>query len=155
MIAFKRILVPTDFSETSGVALVYGKALAGQFGASLHVLHVLDDALLTAYVSEAFSPSLLRLRDEVEKDTRARLGTILTDEERRRFRAVVVLRNGEASTEIVGYAAGQQIHLIVMGTHGRGGVPHILLGSVAEQVVRRGPCPVLTVRHPERAAPAP
>ena len=149
MITLKRVLVPTDFSGTSDAALTYGKALAGQFGASLHLLHVLDDSLLTAYASEAFSASLLRLRDEVEQDTRARLGAVLSVEERRTFGAVVVLRRGEASAEIVGYASEQQIDLIVMGTHGRGPVSHMLLGSVAELVVRRSPCPVLTVRHPE------
>jgi nucleotide-binding universal stress UspA family protein len=148
MMLFSRILVPADFSAPSEAALAYAKVLAGQFGSTLHVLHVVDDSLLTAYTSEAFSPSLLKLRDEIETDTRERLGAVLSEDERRRFRAVVALRRGQAAAEIVDYAAGEQIDLIVMGTHGRGPVSHMFLGSVAELVVRRGPCPVLTVRQP-------
>ena len=148
-IALKRILVPTDFSETSDVALTYGKALAERFGAALHVLHVIDDTLLTAYASEAFGTSLFAMRDEIEKDSRARLEGVFDTQETQKLGGVAVLRTGQAFAEIVRYALEERIDLIVMGTHGRGPVSHMLLGSVAEKIVRRGPCPVLTVRHSE------
>ena len=149
MLALERILVPVDFSETSELALTYGMALAAQFGASLHVLHVLDDSLLAFYTSEALGMSLLDIRNELEKDATTRLAAILTEEDRQRLRAVVALRMGQASSEIIRYATEERIDLIAMGTHGRGPVSHMLMGSVAEKVVRRGVCPVLTIKHPE------
>ncbi len=146
MITLKTILVPTDFSEASESALSYGKAMAGAFGSALHLVHVMEDLLAHAWAAEVYVASMPQLRDEIEKESRQRLAAMLTDEERRQYRIETALLAGNPFVEIVRYAKAQDVDLIVMGTHGRGPIAHMLLGSVAEKVVRKSPCPVLTVR---------
>jgi nucleotide-binding universal stress UspA family protein len=152
MIVLKRLLVPTDFSEPSAIALHYAKAFAQNFHASLHILHVIEEKTL-AYgelISGALPPlDLPHILEQIEKGVRDRLDQVLTEAERERFQAELVTVVGSPFLEIVRYAKAQDIDLIVMGTHGRGPVAHLLMGSVAERVVRKAPCPVLTVRHPE------
>ena len=147
MLTLKTVLVPTDFSDASESALRYGKAMALAFGASLHVVHVMEDLLAHAWAAEVYVASMPQLRDEIEKESRQRLGTLLTDGERTELRAETALLAGNPFLEIVRYAKAHNIDLIVMGTHGRGPIAHMLLGSVAEKVVRKSPCPVLTVRE--------
>jgi nucleotide-binding universal stress UspA family protein len=147
MLTLKTVLVPTDFSDASESALRYGKAMARAFGASLHVVHVMEDLLAHAWAAEVYVASMPQLRDEIEKESRQRLGTLLTDAELKELRAETALLAGNPFLEIVRYAKAHNIDLIVMGTHGRGPIAHMLLGSVAEKVVRKSPCPVLTVRE--------
>ncbi len=147
MIALKKILVASDFSKPSDIALKYGKGLAEAFGASLHVLHVMEDVVAHAWAAEVYVASLPGLHEEMEKAARERLGQVLTADEREKFRAEVVLRTGTAFVEIIGYAKSENADLIILGTHGRGAIAHMMLGSVAEKVVRKAPCPVLTVRE--------
>jgi nucleotide-binding universal stress UspA family protein len=147
MLALKTVLVPTDFSDASESALRYGKAMAEKFGATLHVVHVMEDLLAHAWAAEVYVSSMPQLRDEIEKESRLRLGALLTDGERKAFRAETALLAGNPFLEIIRYAKTHGVDLIVMGTHGRGPIAHMLLGSVAEKVVRKSPCPVLTVRE--------
>jgi nucleotide-binding universal stress UspA family protein len=147
MLALKTVLVPTDFSDASESALRYGKAMAEAFGASLHVVHVMEDLLAHAWAAEVYVSSMPQLRDEIEKESRQRLETVLGEGERARFRAETALLAGNPFLEIIRYAKAHDVDLIVMGTHGRGPIAHMLLGSVAEKVVRKSPCPVLTVRE--------
>jgi len=147
MLTLKTVLVPTDFSDASESALRYGKAMARAFGASLHVVHVMEDLLAHAWAAEVYVASMPQLRDEIEKESRQRLGTLLADGELKELRAETALLAGNPFLEIVRYAKAHNIDLIVMGTHGRGPIAHMLLGSVAEKVVRKSPCPVLTVRE--------
>jgi universal stress protein A len=147
MLTLKTVLVPTDFSDASESALRYGKAMAGAFGASLHVVHVMEDLLAHAWAAEVYVASMPQLRDEIEKESRQRLGALLTEEDRRTYRVETALLAGNPFLEIIRYAKAHDINLIVMGTHGRGPIAHMLLGSVAEKVVRKSPCPVLTVRE--------
>jgi nucleotide-binding universal stress UspA family protein len=149
MIALKKILVPTDFSNASEAALAYGKAMAETFKAALHVLHVIEDPFVHGWTSEGYVAALPSFRAEMEKSAREHLDSMLTEEERKQLQAELVTKLGSPFVEIVRYAKNESIDLIVMGTHGRGPVAHMLLGSVAEKVVRKAPCPVLTVRHPE------
>jgi nucleotide-binding universal stress UspA family protein len=151
MIDLRSILLPTDFSEPSAIAGKYAKAMAENFHAQLHVLHVIEEsALIYPLVGyEGTLPPLPQLRDDVEKEVRGRLDRLLSAEEQQAFRAQLALRTGSPFVEIVRYAKEEKIDLIVMGTHGRGPIAHMLMGSVAEKVVRKAPCPVLTVRHPE------
>jgi nucleotide-binding universal stress UspA family protein len=121
--------------------------MAEKFGASLHVVHVMEDLLAHAWAAEVYVSSMPQLRDEIEKESRLRLGALLTDGERKAFRAETALLAGNPFLEIIRYAKTHGIDLIVMGTHGRGPIAHMLLGSVAEKVVRKSPCPVLTVRE--------
>ncbi len=150
MVNLKQILVPTDFSTPSGSALVYAKALAQTFGASLHLLHVVEDAVVYPWaLPEGLLPMTQPAWGEIEANVREQLDKLLTDSEQRLYRAQRITVPGSPFVEIVRYAKQHSIDLIVLGTHGRGPIEHMLLGSVAEKVVRKAPCPVLTVRHPE------
>jgi nucleotide-binding universal stress UspA family protein len=151
VISIKKVLVPTDFSPPSEIAIRYGKAFAQSFNAALHVLHVVEEAVLDYYswTAPASSPVLLGVREEMERSARDQLASILSDDERTAFRGTLVSIIGSPFVEIVRYAKAEDIDLIVIGTHGRGPIAHMLMGSVAEKVVRKAPCPVLTVRPEE------
>lgn len=150
MIALKNVLVATDFGEPAEMALRYGRELARTFGAKLHVLHVVQD--LGIYLSaQEYATSVGRLQVEVEESARARAHRLVSDEDRQVLRAeVTVVTNMSAAQAIVSYARDRQIDLVIAGTHGRGKVAKLIIGSVAEKVARTAPCPVLVVRHPER-----
>ena len=154
MIALKNIIVATDFSAPSIVALNYGRDMARAYGARLHVLHVVDD-LLTRY-----SPEAGLISDDLQKDLEKMawrdLEAQITEGDRRTLTVIpAVETNVGAASGIVDYATQHAIDLIVTGTHGRGAVKHLLMGSVAERVVRIAPCPVLTVHAGEREFIAP
>ena len=150
MLALKNILVATDFSEASDAALTYGRTMARTFGATLHVLHVADNVYLRAFGAEAYVPAVPDLQTEVNEAARKQLDELLIDSDGSGPVTRKVLRTSNAPAAVItDYAASERIDLIVVGTHGRGGVAHLLMGSVAERVVRTAPCPVLTVRHPE------
>lgn len=149
MIALKRILVPTDFGDASEAALGYAKALADAFSSSLHLLHVTEDLISPTWATDAYAASLPGIYEEIERQGRERLEQVLSPDERERYRAELVQLSGSPFVEIIRYAREAQADLIVLGTHGRGAIAHMLLGSVAERVVRKAPCPVLTVRPAE------
>jgi universal stress protein A len=144
MIALTKILVPHDFSDTSEVAVRYAIALAHNFGAQLYLLHVSDRAKF-----EMATEFPLGLDGTLDDAVRERLLKILTPREQIEFKPSFEFRTGAPAAEIVKYAREADVDLIVMGTHGRGFVAHVVLGSVAEKVVRTAPCPVLTVRNPQ------
>lgn len=149
---FSRILVPTDFSETSDAALTYAKALAEKLGASIHLLHVFADPYAMAtYAPEVYAPLPPEVRERALHDIQQRLDERLDAGEQQRFRGTTEIVTGLTAKQIVGYATDRGMDLIVMGTHGRRGVAHMLLGSVAEHVVRTAQCPVLTVREAPHA----
>jgi nucleotide-binding universal stress UspA family protein len=157
MTAPKTILVPTDFSDTAHAALAYAKMLADAFGSALHVVHVAQYRLTTAPLMEpspAAAELLSQVRDEIDRDARRRLNAQLTEPEQKKFRARTELRWGAPAVEIEDYARRHETDLIAMGTHGRGMVAGVLLGSVADKLLRRAPCPVLVVRPAASAADA-
>lgn len=149
MIDLRRILVPTDFSKHSDVALTYAAALAEKFGAELFLLNVVQDLALFIPDAVAVAPPiavpveqfLAAAREALERVALATdLGSLTVHRE---------VREGTPFYEIIRFAKERQVDLIVMGTHGHTGLTHVLLGSVTEKVVRKAPCPVLTVRNPE------
>jgi nucleotide-binding universal stress UspA family protein len=141
VIALKNVLVSTDFSPPSDVALVYGRALARSFGASLHVLHIAENQFLRATFADKASLDAAHVRW---------LDELLTADDRETLRARAVVEVSDSpAVAIVEYARRETIDLIVMGTQGRSAVSQLLVGSVTERVMRTAPCPVLTVRHPE------
>ena len=147
MINLKRILVPTDFSECSDAAVRYGLELARKFGATVHLLHVIQDPATQPWAAEGYVVPVLEALEEWQKDAQKRLEASIPEADR--AKAIVWCVIASPFPEILRYATANDIDLIVMGTHGRGGVSHMVLGSIAEKVVRRAPCPVLTVRYPQ------
>jgi nucleotide-binding universal stress UspA family protein len=144
MIALKRILVPHDYSETSAASVTYAADLARRFGAALYFLHVGEAQRVNDYLESELGLDGVAAESVREQVLHAvRPGDLFAPD------AQFFERAGNAATEIVKFSAEHTIDLIVMGTHGRGLVGHVVLGSVAEKVVRTAPCPVLTVRHLE------
>src|SRR5438876_434250 len=144
MIDLKRILVPIDFSETSKAALKYGVELARQFTARLYLLHVPEAPVEWPGANYTFGG-----QETMQNAASDALSHLLTDIERRELHPECAVRLGTPSSEIVRYAEEHEIDVVVMGTHGRTGVAGVLIGSVAERVVRTAPCPVLTVHRRE------
>jgi nucleotide-binding universal stress UspA family protein len=153
MAKIRRILVPTDFSAASDAALVFARDLAGQFGASLELLHVFEDPFLSgAFVGDGTVMMPADLRQALETAAREQLASRHTAHAGSLPGSSAELVLGSAAKGIVERAAETHADLIVMGTHGRSGLGHLLIGSVAERVVRTARVPVLTVPDPERLA---
>jgi nucleotide-binding universal stress UspA family protein len=147
MIKLERILVPTDFSEFSQPALLYGCAMAARFDAELHLLHVVPDpAMLIPELAQFSAESLQTQTNKLLDSAREQLNAMPGGDWVPSKPVVREVRIGPAFMEIVDYAEKQNIDLLVIGTHGRSGFMHLLMGSVAERVVRKSPCPVLTVK---------
>lgn len=150
MIAMKNILVATDFGEAADNALTYGRELATKFDATLHVLHVAENVYITAFGAETYASFAPDLQRDIEQNAQRRLHDAVLDSDGSGPRTIpVVMTSSSPAFAIIDYAREHDIDLIIMGTHGRGALGHILMGSVAERVVRLAPCPVLTIRQPE------
>jgi len=146
VVEIRKILAPTDFSAHAENAVRYACGLAERLGAELHLLHVLS-AIIPTGPDPLFAPVLLPdSYHESELHARAALETLL-DPSWGSPRSVAVAVRWESPVEgIVDYAREAAIDLVVIATHGRTGLSHVLLGSVAERIVREAPCPVLTIR---------
>ena len=144
-----RVLVPTDFSETSDAALDFARVIADTFGASLHLVHVFEDPFVAGAFAESYAALPPDMRTSLIEEATTRLNQRLSEADRSHFRGTTEVVGGTGASTIVEYARTHNIDLIVMGTHGRTGVVHALMGSVAERVVRTAPCPVLTI-HTEQ-----
>ena len=149
MIDLHRILVPTDFSKHSQNALKYAAAFAEKFGAELYLLHVVQD--LALFIPEAVSvaPPMAPPVEQMTAAVREALDRVVTENGLGGYTVHREVREGTPFYEIIQTAKEKDVDLIIMGTHGHSGLAHVLLGSVTEKVVRKAPCPVLTVRHPE------
>jgi len=148
MITIKTILVPTDFSELSKVALPYAVDLAKKYGAKIVIFHVFDEELLSPIFFEAGGKAeeyFNRLRNDFDSAVEQFLDGIDTGD----LEIESHLANGSPFVEILRYVKENGVDLVVMGTHGRSGVAHAFLGSVTEKVMRKSPAPVMIVRHPE------
>lgn len=137
---FKHVLVATDFRECSGTAVEYAVDIANHYGASLTVVHAFELPYGYAVLDVA------ELMNGLEDAARAQLAEALDKVKQRVPGATGIVRCGAPWEEILAVARQQGADLVVVGTHGRKGLPHALLGSVAEKVVRLSPVPVLTVR---------
>lgn len=144
-IQLQRILLPTDFSNCSAAATKYACELATRFDAELHLLHTLESHLASV---PDFGMGLALPRSVTESTAAAEksLAGVLDPKWSAGRKVIHAVVEGSPKTEIVRYAHKENIDLIVLATHGRTGLSHMLMGSVAESVVRTSPCPVLTVR---------
>lgn len=147
MLTIKKVLFPTDFSEFAREAEHYACELARQHSAELHLLTVVE-ALLPVTPLPSGAPMTIGGIDPVEMPRHAlrALEAYPDSQWGHGLKIVRVVRSGSPFVEIIRYAREQDIDLIVIGTHGRTGLKHVLMGSVAERVVRKASCPVLTVR---------
>jgi nucleotide-binding universal stress UspA family protein len=146
MLPIRTILHPTDFSAESHSAFEVASSLARDYKAKLLLLHVVPPP-------RVYAPDGIAVPFPVEEPANARANldqlkpadaTIAVERE---------VREGDAATEILKFAEEKQVDLIVMGTHGTSGLTRLLVGSVAESVLRKAPCPVLTVRGRFRVSP--
>jgi nucleotide-binding universal stress UspA family protein len=142
------ILCPVDFSEGSEHALRYATAFASAYDATLVLLHVVELPFLPSY-STAGVPDLSLPVEQIQEECESRLQDLVEEQKKvyPRIEGRVVV--GAPFVEIIRQARESNVDLLVVGTHGRTGLKHMLIGSVAEKVVRKAPCPVLTVKHPE------
>ena len=147
MAPIRTILHPTDFSGPADLAFGVACALARDFGARLVVLHVVEFPANVYPEATRHEDPALRHPALWDKVRRLRPPSPAAAVEYR-------LADGDAAAEVVRAAGETGSDLIVMGTHGRSGLKHLLMGSVAEQVVRKAPCPVLTVKAPSPPAAA-
>lgn len=148
MLEIKAILAPTDFSRHATDAVRHACGLAERFQATLHLLHVLPDVIVPVGPDPGLVTSLPpEYYAETEAQSREALGKVLDPAWGAPARTVTEVRWGDPVEEIVAYAAEMAIGMIVIATHGRTGLSHVLLGSVAERIVRESPCPVLTIRE--------
>ena len=147
MIRIERILHPTDFSEPAKQALKYAQALCERFDADLHTLHVLPSSVAVPLSPGSFvPPALPEAQQRYRQEAAELLAALVSSDWEKKHPVHRITRDGAPFVCIIEYAREADIDLIVLGTHGRTGLPHMLLGSVAEKVVRKAPCPVLTVR---------
>lgn len=148
MLEIRTILVPTDFSRHSEGALRYACDLAERMGATLQLLHVLTEVMPVGpdpMLAPVLPPEYFR---ETEAASREALHKLLDPAWGKPAAVESAVRWGSPVDVIVEHAATQGVDLIVIATHGRTGLSHVLLGSVAERIIREAPCPVLTVRDP-------
>ena len=144
------ILVPVDFSPHAEYAFTYATTLAERFGAKLVLLYVVDDSFVTGgWSSEIYVPNVPELMENLIADADRRLATLKASAAALGLTAETAVIRGRPAHAIVEHAKNGGFDLIVMGTHGRTGVSHVVMGSVAERVLRKAPCPVLTVRGTE------
>lgn len=147
-VQLRRILFPTDFSEPARQAQQYAIALAERFECELHLLHVVPQVMIPLpEAGTSWTVPEADQRQQVE-DAQRRLIEELEATHQKNRNLVQVVKVGYAVEEIVNYAKDEDIDLIVIGTHGHTGFAHLLMGSVAEKIVRLATCPVLTV-HPK------
>lgn len=144
-IRLQRILLPTDFSEYSSTATKYACELATKFDAELHLLHTLEIHPITT-PDFGMGLALPRYMEESRALAEKSIAALIDPQWAAGRKVITVIREGSPRGEIVRYAREQDIDLIVITTHGRSGLAHVLIGSVAESIVRTAPCPVLTVR---------
>ena len=145
---FKKILFPTDFSVASDYAMSYAISMAKRYKAKFFLLHVVD----TTYdISGFYIPhiSAEKLMQEMEDAAEKKLNNISSAISRRIKAREIVVKSGIPHKEILKFAKDKGVDMIIMGTHGKAGLDHLLFGSTTERVLRQASCPVLTIRPPK------
>lgn len=148
VISLKKILVPIDFSGYSKNALKYAVPFAKQFDAEILLLYVVEPTIYPADFSFG-QIGLPGIEEEVRKRGTEELAKLAKDEISDVVKSRTRVETGKAFTEIIRVAKEEEIDLIIIATHGHTGIEHAIFGSTAEKVVRKAPCPVLSIRTPE------
>jgi nucleotide-binding universal stress UspA family protein len=146
-VGFKRIIVPIDLSDCSRIALEYAVATAKAHSSKLTILHVYERSFVEPYVKAANSEEEAdEIMKEIERVNKTKYDEFLKTVDLSGVEYEKLLKKGIPETDIVEIAMEQQANLIVMGTHGRSGIKHILIGSTAEEVVRAVHCDIIIVK---------
>ena len=148
MIHLKRLLVPTDFSESARHALKYGISFAEEYGSELLLLHVVEP-IAVGYASDLFPVPMAEAFREISTYARAELAKLAEEVRGRGIAVRESVVQGKPAAEIIRVAREENVDMIVLGTHGKGVLDQALFGSTTERVVRKAPCPVLTCRPAE------
>ena len=146
MFEIRSILAPSDFSAHSERAVRYACGLAERLGSELHLVHILSDVIPTGPDPLLMPVMPPEYYEENEERARETLGRLLDPAWGSPRSVVTAVRWGSPVETIVAYAEDLGVDLLVIATHGRTGLSHVLLGSVAERIIREAPCPVLTIR---------
>lgn len=148
MINIERILVPVDFSEHSARALAHARAFAVLHNASLELVHVIEEPTFPAFYSAAYAAAYGEAPANLEEAAQAALERLTQEVKGGDVERGLgyYVRRGHAAAEIIHLAREHDIDLIVIGSQGLSGVDHLMLGSVAEKVVRGAPCPVYVAK---------
>jgi len=149
----RRILVPTDFSDSARQALDWGVALARPFTAEIVLLHVVEN-LTVGYASDLFPVPMAEVYEEISGYARTELSKLAAEVRGQGLTVQERLSQGTPSAEIIRIAKEEPVDLVVLGSHGKGLLDHALFGSTTERVVRKAPCPVLTCRPNKGSAKA-
>jgi nucleotide-binding universal stress UspA family protein len=150
MIKLKKILYPTDFSESSLEALKYAVSFARDYKAKLVLMHVVNEKIFSEGLNLPRVSAPDALAKELAAEAERQLKNLIPAADRTGLDWEMAILQGMPFLEIIRYARANDVDLIVIGTHGRSGVEHIIFGSTAEKVVRKSPCPVLSVRPSQR-----
>ncbi len=145
---YNKILVPTDFSESARYALPFAIDLAQRYGASLHIVHVVEPIVAPvdfAWGTYSYPDIEKQLSGYVDES----LSKIISEQIPSSIKTESSNLHGKPWREIIAFAKTEEMNLIVMATHGLSGLSHAIYGSTAEKVVRKAHCPVLIVRHPD------
>jgi len=148
VIQLKKILVPTDFSESARHALTYAISFAREYTAEVTLLHVVEDVAVS-YASDLFPVPMAEVFQEISAYARKELGTLAAEVRARGVEVREVVVQGKPAAEILRVAREETFDMIILGTHGKGVLDQALFGSTTERVVRKAPCPVLTCRVSE------
>ena len=148
IVNLRKILVPHDFSDYSLHALRYAVTLAEHFDSELLVVHVVEPIVYPADFSFG-QVSIPAMEEEIRKHSEEQLGEVVASEVPTGATVNTIIRVGKPFAEIIDFAKRENVDLIVISSHGRTGMDHVLFGSTADKVVRKAPCPVLTIRPHE------
>ena len=151
MAEIRKILYATDFSELSQWALDYATYLAAKCAAELHCVHVVDDSYQYWLTMDTAAIPAGPPVEQIVAAAGKQMDQFVTGKVPEEIAVVKRVLRGRPFVEIIRYARREGMDLIVTGTHGHSGIRHVLMGSVAEKIVRKSPCPVLTIRHPDHA----
>ena len=149
VINLKKILVPIDFSDYSKNALKYAVPFAKQFDAEIFLIYVVEPTIYPADFGFG-QVGFPNIENEMRKKGNEELEKLANEEIKGIVKWQIMVETGKPFSEINRIAKDKEIDLIIIATHGHSGIEHVLFGSTAEKVVRRAPCPVLTIRSPER-----
>ena len=145
----KTIVVPTDFSEYAEHAFTWALGFATDRKAKIVLVHASQPTSYYAFPETIYVTDFAKLQEELTADAQKRLNNFMAQKGTSNVAVETRVVVGETVSEICQVATQEQADLIVIGSHGRTGLSHVLLGSVAERVVRHAPCPVLVVRLPQ------